>query len=153
MESLKIKDQITSYNLPRRGMEQKLLLLKALEGRKKPFGMKKVLVIEQDEIIPTKLCLMLLSCGYEPDPGESRAAFDLYRKAFESGDGYYSVIIDINLANAFKTVRKLLKFDPDAKIIACGSDFNQTGPELKKNVFRGMLPKPYRIDQLREALS
>ncbi len=153
MESLDTQDQMTSYDLPRRGMEHKVLLLSALKGRKKPAARKKVLVIEQDDITRTKLCLMLMSCGYEPVPAESRSALDMYKKLRESGVCCYSVIIDINPVNSAKTVQRLLKFDPHAKIIACCSDSNQTRTEFRKNPFTGILLKPYRIAQLRKALA
>ncbi len=153
MESLDSQEQITSYDLPRRGMEHKLFFLNSLSTRKKKPGRKKVLVVQPEEIFRTKLCLMLISCGYEPVPAEGRSAVEMYKNSHGSSEAYHSVIVDIGPAVSVKTVQKILRFDPDARVIGCCSASGQTRPELRKTAFRGILTKPYRIGQLRKALA
>ncbi len=152
MEKCGVDANRTLYNLPRRTAGQKLLLLNLLKKKNAGLSKGKVLVIDEEDIIRTRLCLMLASCGYEPTLAEPGSAAGAYRNKKESGKPFDAVIIDLHSPNAPKVLKRLLDIDPEARIIASGHDFEAADLAGGSPSFKGMLAKPYRIDHLKAVL-
>ena len=118
----------------------------------------KILLMEDDEAVMNTLGRMLVSLGYEVDfSSEGAQAIKLYTQARESGEFFDVVILDLMVNNGLdgkETIGKLLKIDPDIKVIissACYRDPVMNDPCMYG--FNAALKKPYTIEVLNETLS
>ncbi len=120
-------------------------------------GTGKILVVDDEETVRDVAQQMLNLCGYEAEcVSDGAEALELYRKALAAGSPYDIVIMDLTIPGGLggkETIKKLLNIDPQAKAVASsGYSSAPVMSEFKKYGFRGVLTKPYRMQELSELL-
>jgi PAS domain S-box-containing protein len=114
---------------------------------------KKVLVMDDEEMIRDVAGLMLSRLGYGTEFAKDGVeAIALYKKAKESGKPFDAVILD--LTNQFgmggnEAIEKLLEIDPDVKaIISSGYSSDPIMANFRQYGFSGAMAKPYTSKEL-----
>jgi PAS domain S-box-containing protein len=116
-------------------------------------GEGKILVMDDEEALRKVAERMLLELGYEvhcvPDGAE---AIKKYEQAKESGRSFDAVIMDLTIPGGMggkEAVEKLLEVDPEAKsIVSSGYSNDPIMSNYKNFGFKGVVAKPYRIEEL-----
>lgn len=121
-------------------------------------GSGKVLVMDDEEMIRNVAAEMLRHLGYHPvSCAGGNQAVALYREAMESGEPFHSVLMDLTIPGGMggkEAVRKLIEIDPHVRaLVSSGYAEGHTLGEYRKHGFRGLLPKPYTLQQLHRALA
>lgn len=117
----------------------------------------RILVMDDEECIRNILYHALSAFGYSPflskDGGE---AIELYLTALKSGNPFDALILDLNIKKGMcgdETISRLLKINPEAKAIVSSADYNRPAIRNYKDFgFKGILPKPYSLNQLKTEL-
>jgi len=120
-------------------------------------GQGKILLMDDESMILNTSRLMLEKLGYRVecarDGGE---ALTLYRQAREGGDGFDAVILDLTIPGGMggaDTIKELLALDPQVRaIVSSGYSDSHVMARYREYGFRGVIPKPYRLQNLSEAL-
>ena len=83
-------------------------------------------------------------------------AIDIYNQVLSSGRVVDVAIIDLTIPDGMggiETVARIREIDPDVRAIATTGHFQDClTEEYKKNGFAGILPKPYLLKELLEAI-
>ena len=118
---------------------------------------KWVLVMDDDMITRQVICRMLESNGYRTygtDNGDE--AVSSYVKARDCGYPFDAVILDLNIPhgkNGKEAMKELLALDPDVRaILATGDHTDPVAENFSAFGFKGMLPKPFTLEQLDETV-
>ncbi|MFZ2197901.1 MAG: response regulator, partial [Thermodesulfovibrionales bacterium] len=86
-----------------------------------------------------------------------RKAIDKYRESMRSGKKFDIVIMDLTVRGGMgggKAIKELLAIDPDIKaIVSSGYSDDVAMSEYITYGFKARLSKPYRLEDLRDALS
>ena len=95
--------------------------------------------------------------GFEAALAEDgSAALDLYRQAKESGQAFDAVIMDLTIPGGMggkEAVQELLAYDPEAvAIVSSGYSNDPIMSNCEAYGFKGVIKKPYRIEELSDAL-
>lgn len=120
-------------------------------------GNGRVLIMDDDDEIRKVLSRMLEVIGYEvglaPD---GDAALEMYRRAVNSEKPFDVVLMDLTIPGGKggkETIRELLTLDSEAKaIVSSGYSNDPIMSEFKKHGFRGVIVKPFRVDELNKLL-
>lgn len=120
-------------------------------------GRGKILVMDDEQIIRHLAEEMLATLGYEGHfASEGAEAIQLYKSAKESGKPYDAVIMDLTVPGGMggkEAIEKLLVFDPQVKaIVSSGYANDPVMADYAKHGFRGVVAKPYRIQELSRTL-
>lgn len=95
-----------------------------------------------------------MPAGKEQIPGA--AAVDLYKKAMEKREPFHAVVMDLTVRGSMggeKTISRLTEIDPGVKaIVSSGYSTNPTMAEYRKLGFAGVVAKPFRPSDLRDAV-
>ncbi|MCJ7600645.1 MAG: response regulator [Desulfobulbaceae bacterium] len=120
-------------------------------------GNQRVLIMDDEEMVRDVAGTMLEHIGYVVEFARNGAeAIASYKQAKESHAPFATVILDLTIPGGMggkETIKKLIEFDPEAKVIV--SSGYSTDPVMSKYAeygFKGVVPKPYIIEQLRETL-
>ncbi len=111
-----------------------------------------VLVADDEEIIRDLLSKILGRLGFESIVAESgREAVDACRKHAEKID---LAIIDLIMPglSGVETIRELKNVKPGLKVILSSGETEMGDDKLRAMSADGYLTKPYRIDQLQDAV-
>lgn len=116
-------------------------------------GSGRILVMDDDEFVLSVTGEVLVNAGYQVGyaPGGAEA-IEMYLAAQAADEPFDLVIMDLTIPGGMggaEAIKKLLEIDPDVKAIAASgyaqgaimSDFKCFG-------FRGVLAKPFQIDEL-----
>ena len=129
-------------------------------GKKKKLlkGDGRVLVMDDEDVIRMIVGRMLKSMGYEPEVAESgEEALEKYRQAMESGRRFDVVIIDLTIRGGMggmECIKKLLAMDPRVKaIVSSGYSDDPVMSSHQEFGFKGIITKPYQIEDLSEILN
>ena len=120
-------------------------------------GDGRVLLMDDEEFIREIADELLSHLGYEVDLAvEGKEAIDLYKKAMDGGKPYDVVIMDLTIPGGMggkEAIVELKKIDPNVKaIVSSGYANDPILADCKKYGFIGMVPKPYKIEELSKAL-
>lgn len=120
-------------------------------------GEKRILVMEDEQMVRTVLERMLDQCGCEADFARNgQEMIEAYGKAAAAGNPYDAVIIDLVITEGMggkEAVEKLLEMDPDANaIVSSGYSDDLIMANFRNYGFKGALTKPYNIAELGRVL-
>jgi len=87
---------------------------------------------------------------------EGRMALDIYKKSLEEGERFAAVIMDLTIPGGMggkEAILELKKLDPEVKtIVSSGYANDPILAHFQDYGFDGMVPKPYKIEELAETL-
>jgi CheY-like chemotaxis protein len=118
----------------------------------------KILVMDDDEDVLVLATRMLRRCGHSvvTAPG-GKEALALYRQAFEAGEPFDAVIMDLTIPGGIggrQAVGELLSFDPKARaIVSSGYSESPVMADPAAYGFRGAAVKPYDQSELSEIVA
>ncbi len=120
-------------------------------------GKGRILVMDDEEVIRQLLESELTDVGYEVElTVDGAEAIEQYRKAKESGQPFDAVILDLTVPGGLggkDVIRKLLEIAPDVKaIVSSGYSTDPIMADFKDYGFRGVVAKPYKMEQLEKTL-
>jgi two-component system cell cycle sensor histidine kinase/response regulator CckA len=124
----------------------------------KPFKKgAKILLMDDEEVIRDVAGRMLKRLGYKVEFASNGVeVVDKYKKAYESGDGFDAVIMDLTIPGGMggrDAIIELLNIDPDVKAIVSSGYFNDpVMANFKDYGFSGVVPKPYNTEELDNVL-
>jgi PAS domain S-box-containing protein len=122
------------------------------------LGYRKVLVVDDEEMVRDVTGGMLNYMGCRVSFAKNGLeALARYRKAFDAGEPFDAVILDLSLPggpDAIETMKKLQQIHPGARVVAStGDSGNPVAGQFKELGFRALVLRPYRSAQLGQALS
>ena len=125
------------------------------EESKSPRG--NVLVMDDEEGIREIAQDILEYLGYTVGlASDGNEAVDLYKKTKEAGNPFDVVIIDLTIKGGpggLETITALKSIDPCVKgIMSSGYSSNHISSDYRKYGFVAVMPKPYRIQEVKELL-
>ena len=117
----------------------------------------RILLMDDEESILEATGEVLTYLGYEVEAaGGGLEALELYREAQKENRPFDAVIIDLTIRGKMggkETMENLLEIDPDVKgIVSSGYCDDPVMTEYKKHGFKGVVTKPYTIEELKETL-
>lgn len=134
------------------------VLTKKVEDEKSLTGKGRILIMDDEDAVREVAGLMLKNIGYEVEfAGDGVEAIEFYKKARESGKPFDVAIIDLTVPGGMggkEAVKKLLEIDPNVKtIVSSGYSNDPIMSEFKQYGFKGVIAKPYLIEELSEIVS
>ncbi len=120
-------------------------------------GGKRILLMDDEEIIRSSISQMLLLSGFAVDTArDGNDALDLYNRARGKDQPYDLIIMDLTIPGGMggrETIRIIRESDPSVQVIASsGYSEDTTSADFKKYGFNAFVPKPYKIDVLIEEI-
>lgn len=120
-------------------------------------GMKKILVMDDDDIVRNVIGKMLKYLNFNVDFAvDGVEAIKLYKEAIKSNSKYDIVIMDLTVPGSMggdKAIKELLKIDSNVKAIVSSGYSNKTIMSNYKDYgFSGAIAKPYKIEDLSDII-
>ena len=117
----------------------------------------RILVVDDEEVIREVTRELLTLLGYEVAcAGDGAQAIELYREALKCERTFDALIMDLTIPGGMggkAAIQKLLEIDPDVKaIVSSGYSNDQIMSDYERYGFKGVVPKPYDINQLSRVL-
>jgi CheY-like chemotaxis protein len=145
------------YRLPRRNSGALLTSLRTAKRSEHHVCRGRVLVVDDQEIVRSILCVMLFALGYETHQASDGAeALASCAKAKESENPFDAVIIDLNIAGGMgekEVIGRLLEMDPGVKaVVLSGHRHDPALDSFAQYGFTGVLRKPYAVGELRRVM-
>ncbi|MBN2694283.1 cache domain-containing protein [bacterium] len=117
----------------------------------------RILIMDDEDMILKLSSKMLKHLGYDTDTAKNgEDTIKLYKESLEKKQPYLGVILDLTILDGMggvKTLEELLLLDPNVKaIVSSGYSDDSSNAHYKEIGFAGYLPKPYKINQLLEAI-
>jgi len=130
---------------------------KVAEDGSMPSGNGRILIMDDDEHIRQVLEVSLSKFGYQTESSQDgREAIDKYRLAYESGNPFCAVIMDLTVPGGMggeDAVRGVLAIDPEATVIVSSGYSNDPILSNFANYgFQGCIRKPFSISALLNTL-
>jgi nitrogen-specific signal transduction histidine kinase/CheY-like chemotaxis protein len=118
---------------------------------------RKILVMDDEDLVREIAGEMLEFLEYEAVSAEDgEEALDLYQSAMKSGNPVEVVILDLVVPTGMggkECIQKLQEIDPNVKaVVSSGYSDDPVVANFQDYGFRGVLPKPYKINELRQIL-
>ncbi len=120
-------------------------------------GHGKILVMDDDWMVQKSAGRLLNYIGYEVEfAQDGKEAIELYKEALVMKTKFDAVIMDLTIPGGMggkDAIRKIIQIDPDARVIV-SSGYSQdiVVANYKKHGFKGVINKPYTIDELSTVL-
>jgi PAS domain S-box-containing protein len=120
-------------------------------------GEGRILLMDDEEFVREIAAELLQYLGYTVETAkEGREALALYKKSMKDGEKFTAVIMDLTIPGGMggkEMVQELKKLDPEAKtIVSSGYTNDPILAQFEKYGFDGMVPKPYKVEELAETL-
>ncbi len=120
-------------------------------------GRGRVLVVDDEAPIRKFLGIMLQKFGYEAETAnDGEEAIERYTAAKSGGTPFDAVIMDLTIPNGMggcEATRRLRELDPKVKAIASsGYSLDPVMANFRDYGFCGVIPKPYRAEELNRIL-
>ena len=120
-------------------------------------GKGKVLVMDDEEMVRNVAGEMLKMLGYHVEFSSNGVeAIAFHKKAKESAEPFDVVIMDLTIPGEMggkEAMSKLLEIDPGVKaVVSSGFSTDPIMADFKKYGFSGVITKPYRIQEMSEAM-
>jgi signal transduction histidine kinase len=117
----------------------------------------KILVMDDERGLRLVTRSMLEHLGYEVELAEDGfEALTCYENALNRGEGFEAVVLDLIVPNGMggkQTIQRLREIDPNVRaIISTGYSDDSIIKDYAKFGFKGVLPKPYDLKQLDNAI-
>lgn len=118
----------------------------------------KLLFMDDEEPIREMAQMFLRRLGSDVVcTADGAAAVEAYRAAMESGRRFDVVVMDLTVPGGMggrEAMEHLLKLDPEVcAIVSSGYSRDPVLGSYRSHGFRGILPKPYGLDQLRKVIA
>jgi CheY-like chemotaxis protein len=125
---------------------------------KNPMGRKRILFMDDEELLRSVVSRMLEIMGYDVvAAADGEEAVRLYIEAAESGSRFDAVILDLSVQGGMggrESAAKLIEYDPDViTLVSSGFVGDPVLQNYREFGFRGVIPKPYTSDELRDGLN
>lgn len=122
------------------------------------FGKGRILLMDDEDSIRKIAGWMLNKLGYDVEYAKDGVEMlDKYKKEFINGKKFNAVIVDLTVPGGMggvEAVKELIKYDPDVKAIASsGYSNNPVMSDFLSFGFKGIISKPYKIEELSETIS
>lgn len=119
---------------------------------------KRLLFMDDEEMLRNVVSRMLEIMGYDVTAAaDGEEAVRLYIEAAENGSGFDAVILDLSVQKGMggrEAVAKLIEYDPDVvALVSSGFVGDPVLQNYREFGFRGVIPKPYTSDELRDGLT
>ncbi len=131
---------------------------KAEEQRMLLLGKGRILFMDDEQLVREIGGEMLRHLGYDVELAKDGAeAIRLYSAAMEAGEAFDAVIMDLTIPGGMggtEAIHRLREIDPDVKAVVSSGYFS--GPVASAYMdhgFKGVVAKPYRIEELSEVLN
>jgi two-component system cell cycle sensor histidine kinase/response regulator CckA len=120
-------------------------------------GNGRILVMDDEPLVREVVGKMLHALGYEPVfAQEGREALELYARGQASGEPLAAVILDLTIPGGMggmTAIKHLQAQDPQVKaIVSSGYGGSSIMADFKSHGFRGVIAKPYRLEELGKVL-
>jgi len=117
----------------------------------------KILIMDDEEYVRTTLAKILEHFGFEVDHAkDGQEAIDAYQKSLIGGKPYVAVILDLTIPGGMggkETIKALKEIDPEIKaIVSSGYANDPIMATHSQYGFKGVVVKPYHVDDLQSAL-
>jgi PAS domain S-box-containing protein len=121
-------------------------------------GEGRILVMDDEEMVRQVTAEILASLGYEVVTAkDGEEAVRAYKESVESCRTFDAVILDLTVPGGMggkEAVRRMKEIDPEVKAIICsGYSGDSAMANCEENGFRGVIPKPYSVEELSKVLS
>lgn len=122
-------------------------------GNRHVRGKGRVLLMDDEEPIRDLAQEMLEWLGYEAALArDGSEAIDMYKSAMDSGHPFDGIILDLTVPGGMggiEAIGRLLEIDPGVKaIVSSGYSNDPVMADYQKRGFKGVVPKPYSIQEL-----
>lgn len=116
-------------------------------------GKGRILLMDDEDGVREALGAMLNQIGYDVEYArDGKEAIEKYLRTKENKNPFDLVIMDLTIPGEMggkEAIKKLLKIDPSIKaIVSSGYSSDPVMSEFQKYGFRGVIPKPYSIEDL-----
>jgi PAS domain S-box-containing protein len=120
-------------------------------------GSGNVLIMDDEEIVREVAGEIIHHLGFEVDFAvDGQEAIEKYSQAIKKGKPYTMVIMDLTIPGGMgggEAIKKLLDIDPQAKVIvSSGYSNNPIMANFNKFGFKGVMSKPFRLDEVKKTL-
>jgi PAS domain S-box-containing protein len=120
-------------------------------------GEGRILLMDDEEFVREIATELLQHLGYTVETAyDGKEAIELYKKSLTGGERYKAVIMDLTVPGGMggkDAIQELKKLDPDVRtIVSSGYANDPILANFKEYGFDGMVPKPYRVEELAETL-
>ena len=147
----------TEKSLPEESKKEEIIAPPKPVEAKPISGKGKILIMDDEEIIRELLKEMLTNLGYETNSAAGGTeAIGLYKEAKDSGNPYDAIIVDLTIPGGMggkETIQRIKEMDPNIKaIVSSGYSNDPIMAEYQKYGFKGVIAKPYKINELSEII-
>ena len=121
------------------------------------IGKGKILVMDDEKFIREVAIQILRKMGYEVAvANDGHETVEMYRQAQESGEPFDTVIMDLTVPGGMggkEAIQELKKLDPNVKaLVSSGYSNDPIMSNFRDYGFQGVVKKPYRIQDMSDAL-
>ncbi len=120
-------------------------------------GTGRILIMDDEQVVRDVAGTILKRFGYRVDFAlDGRQVITMYAESLSLEDPYDVVILDLTVPGGMggrKTIRELLRVDPDVKALVCSGYSNDPVLANYRDLgFRGIISKPFKPGELAKAV-
>ncbi len=132
--------------------------VKPILADQKPLNNARILIMDDEELVRTSLCLMLEEYGHSVTCAEhGQECLDVYIRALDEGKPFDLVILDLTISGGkggIWTIDQLKTVDSSIKaIVASGYSKDSILADYKQSGFSAVLQKPFDMHSLANSLA